>query len=96
VEAIRFLIENEAANGPFNLTSPNPVRNRDLAKAIGRVMKRPAFAPVPAFVLKVMFGEMSTVLLDGQRVVPKRLQELGYHFKFPEIEGAVADVLGKG
>lgn len=93
VEAIRFLIHNEAARGPFNLTAPNPVRNHELAKTIGKVTKRPAFAPVPAFVLKTMFGEMSTVLLDGQQAVPKRLQEAGYEFKFPQIEAALRDLL---
>lgn len=93
VEAIRFLIHNEAASGPFNLTAPNPVRSHELAKAIGKVLKRPAFVPAPAFAFKTMFGEMSTVLLDGQQAVPKRLQEVGYQFKFPHIETALRDVL---
>lgn len=93
VEAIRFLIQTEAASGPYNLTAPNPVRSSELAKAIGKVMKRPAFAPAPAFVFKTMFGEMSTVLLDGQQAVPKRLQELGYPFKFPQVEAALRDAL---
>jgi uncharacterized protein (TIGR01777 family) len=93
VEAVRFLIQNEAASGPFNLTSPNTLRNRELARTIGKVMKRPAFFPVPSPVLKLMFGEMSTVLLDGQQVVPERLQELGYQFKFPEVEAALRDLL---
>jgi uncharacterized protein (TIGR01777 family) len=93
VEAIRFLIHNEAASGPFNLTAPNPVRSRELAKAIGKVLKRPALAPAPAFAFKTMFGEMSTVLLDGQQAVPKRLQELGYAFKFLQIEAALRDLL---
>jgi uncharacterized protein (TIGR01777 family) len=93
VEAVRFLIQNEAASGPFNLTSPNTLRNRELARTIGKVMKRPAFFPVPSPVLKLMFGEMSTVLLDGQQVVPERLQELGYQFKFPEAEPALRDLL---
>lgn len=93
VEAIRFLIQTEAASGPYNLTAPNPIRSSELAKAIGKVMKRPAFAPAPAFVFKTMFGEMSTVLLDGQQAVPKRLQELGYQFKFPQVEAALRDVL---
>lgn len=93
VEAIRFLIQTEAASGPFNLAAPNPVRSRELAKAIGKVMKRPAFAPAPAFAFKMMFGEMSTVLLDGQQAVPKRLQELGYQFRFPQVEAALRDLL---
>lgn len=96
VEAIRFLIPNQAASGPFNLTAPKPLRSRELAKAIGKVLKRPAFAPAPAFAFKTMFGEMATVLLDGQQAVPKRLQELGYQFKFPNIEAALGDVLRQG
>ncbi|HXV98329.1 MAG TPA: TIGR01777 family oxidoreductase [Anaerolineae bacterium] len=93
VEAMRFLIETDSASGPFNLSAPNPLRNRDFARAIGRVMKRPAFAPAPGFVFKMVFGEMSTVLLDGQQAVPKRLQELGYHFQFPHAEEALRNVL---
>lgn len=93
VEAIRFLIQTETAHGPFNLTAPNPVRNRVLARVIGRVLKRPALAPAPGFVFKAVFGEMSTVLLDGQQAVPKRLQELGYQFKFPQVEEALRDIL---
>ncbi len=93
VEVIRFLIENKAAAGPVNLAAPNPLRNRDFAKVIGRVMGRPAFAPAPAFVFKTIFGEMSTVLLDGQQVMPKRLQEWGYQFKFPTAEATLKDIL---
>ncbi len=95
VEAIRFLIENEAASGPFNLTAPNPLKSRDFAKAIGKAMKRPAFLPAPAPILKQVFGEMSTVLLEGQRVVPKRLQEMGYTFKYPTAEAALAELISR-
>ncbi len=93
VEAIRFLLQTEAARGPVNLTTPTPLRSRDFAKAIGKAMHRPAFTPAPAFVLKNVFGEMSTVLLDGQQAVPKRLQEWGYRFKFVEAEPALRDLL---
>lgn len=96
VNAMRFLIENESASGPINLTAPEPLQNRDFVRFVGKVMKRPAFAPVPGFVLKLMFGELSSTLLTGQRVVPKRLQELGYEFKFPTVEVALADLLGAG
>ena len=92
-DAIRFLLENEAAQGPFNLTAPHPARNREFMKTIGQVMHRPAFMPVPAFALKLMFGEMAMVLLEGQHVVPERLQALGYEFKFPTIKEALTDLL---
>lgn len=93
VRAIRFLLENEEAGGPFNLTAPNPVTNGQFAKAIGRTMKRPALFPVPGFVLKLLFGEMASVLLEGQRVIPHRLQELGFEFKYPTADEALADLL---
>jgi len=93
VEAIRFLIQTDAASGPFNLIAPNLLHNRDFAKVVGKVMKRPAFAPAPSFVFKAVFGEMSTLLLNGQQAMPKRLQELGYQFQFPQAEGALRDLL---
>jgi uncharacterized protein len=95
VRAIRFLIENGRANGPFNLCSPSPVTNRRFSKILGKVLRRPSFIPVPAFVLKLILGEMSTVLLEGQRAVPKRLQELGYKFQFPEIEPSLRNLFDK-
>lgn len=91
-EAIRFLIENEQASGAFNLVAPNPVRNREFAKTVGKVMKRPAFMPVPGLALKLMFGEMATVLLTGQRAVPERLKALGFQFTFPTLEQALQDL----
>lgn len=93
VDGIRFLIENDSAKGPVNLTAPNPLKNLNFARALGQVMKRPALAPVPSLVLKILFGEMSSTLLTGQRVVPERLQELGYDFKFPEVKMALEDIL---
>ena len=95
VGAIRFLIENPAAEGVYNLTAPQPATNAVIAKSIGRVMGRPSFVPVPAFIFKLMFGEVSTVVLDGQRVLPTRLQQLGYAFRFSQIDEAVRNLLGK-
>ncbi len=93
VGAIQFLIENDSASGAFNLTAPNPLKNKDFGKTLGKVMGRPSFMPVPGFALKLMFGEVTTVVLDGQRVVPQRLVEMGYTFKFPELESALRDLL---
>ena len=93
--AIHFLIEHATARGPINLAAPNPIRNRDFAKTLGKVLKRPAFAPTPGLALKVMFGEMAEVLLASQRLSSERLQTLGYPFKCPELEGALRDLLGK-
>ncbi|HBY97466.1 MAG: TIGR01777 family oxidoreductase [Ardenticatenaceae bacterium] len=94
VAAIRFLMENEAARGPFNLTSPNPLTNAQFSRILGKVLGRPAAMPVPAFALRLLLGEMAEVVLGGQRAVPKRLQEMGYQFLFPDLEQALRELLG--
>ena len=91
--AIRFLIENENGAGPFNLNAPEPLTNADFARLLGRVLKRPAKMSTPVFVLRLLFGEMATVLLEGQRAVPQRLLALGFDFRFPEAEPALQDLL---
>jgi hypothetical protein len=93
VAATRFLVENPAANGVFNLTAPQPLTSRDFGRAIGRVMGRPAFLPVPAFAMRLAFGEVATVVLDGQRVLPQRLLDLGFSFRFPDADSALRDLL---
>lgn len=95
VGAIRFLIENNEAHGIYNLTAPDPITNADVAKALSKVMKRPNIMPIPGFAIKLAFGEVTTVVLDGQRVIPKRLLEAGYVFQFPKIENALQDLLGR-
>ena len=92
IGAIRFLIDNENAKGAFNLSAPTPLTNKEFAERLGKVMGRPAFFPVPSFGLKILFGEMSTILIDGQRAVPQHLQELGYTYKFPTPESAFQDL----
>lgn len=96
VESIRYLIEENAANGVYNLTAPNPVTNKEFARALGKALNRPSFAPAPAPALKLLFGEMSTIILDGQRVIPKRLQESGYMFRFHDPEAAMRHLLYSG
>ncbi len=95
VRAIRFLMENENARGPFNLAAPQPPTNREFVQKVGKAMGRPALLPVPAFVFKIIFGEMSTVLLDGQRAVPQALERAGFAFAYPEAVAAVRDILQK-
>jgi hypothetical protein len=96
VDAIRFLIENKNAKGAFNLTAPNPVTNREFVKALGSALGRPSLIPAPGFSLKIMFGEMSTVVLDGQRVMPQKLQHLNYNFRFIDPENAIRNLLYSG
>lgn len=93
--AIRFLIENKNASGPFNLTAPNPVKNKTFAKILGKVMHRPSFFVVPAFMMRLVLGEVSAIILEGQRAVPAKLQAMGFEFRFPDLEGALEDILRK-
>ena len=93
VRAIRFLIDREDASGPYNLTSPHPLPNAEFAKVLGRVLNRPAWIPVPAFVMRLAFGEVADVLLTGQRGIPKRLLDMGFEFRFADPEAALRDLL---
>jgi len=94
VGAIRFLIERQDADGPFNLTAPEPLTNRDFSHALGRALSRPSFAPAPGFALRFLLGEMADALLHGQRAVPRRLLDLGYVFRYPEASTALRNLLG--
>lgn len=95
IGAIRFLIDNPNARGAFNLTAPHPLTNAEFSKIIGRVMRRPSFLPAPGFALKLALGEKSSLVLEGQRPLPKRLLQMGFTFKFPEAEAALRDLLKK-
>ncbi|VAW33021.1 hypothetical protein MNBD_CHLOROFLEXI01-5252 [hydrothermal vent metagenome] len=95
VRAIRFLLEQETAVGPYNLCAPNPLQNKEFAKAIGRVMNRPAFMPAPAFALKLALGEIAAIVLDGRRAVPQKLQNEGFTFNYPQANDALAELLNK-
>jgi len=89
-----FCAEAGAASGPVNLTAPEPVTNKDLSRALGRVLRRPAIAPVPALAVKALYGEMATIVTTGARVVPRRLEELGYRFRRRELEDALRAATG--
>jgi uncharacterized protein (TIGR01777 family) len=91
--AIEFIIENQEVSGPLNFCAPNPARNRDLAKAIGAVLKRPSFMPAPAFMIRMAMGEFGNVLLDSQRTVPDKLLQYGFKFKYADIKSAIQAVV---
>ena len=93
VAAIRFLIESDGAAGPFNLSAPVPLTNRAFGQVLGRVMGRPSLMPTPGLALRLLFGEMATALLDGQRAVPRHLLEMGFIFRFRELEPALRHLL---
>jgi uncharacterized protein len=94
VGILLWALANERVRGTINATAPNPVTNRVLSKALGRALNRPAVMPVPGLVLDLKFGsEFGAVLRGGQRVVPRRAQDLGYTFRFTDIDEALADLL---
>lgn len=92
VAAIRYLLQQKSLSGPYNIAAPNPVRNKEFGQVLGRVLHRPSLIPVPAFAVKMMLGEVATLALDGQRVIPKRLQEAGFSFKYENLEDALRDI----
>jgi uncharacterized protein (TIGR01777 family) len=87
-----FALES-SASGALAGSSPQPVRQKDFARTLGRVLRRPAFLPVPAFVLKLLLGEFSFELLSSKRIAPKRLLDQGYRFRHPDLEPALRDLL---
>ena len=96
IYSMYHLMMSEGVSGEYNLTAPNPVRQKQFAKSLGRVLRRPAFVPLPGFMMKIMFGEMGARLtLDSQRVLPKNLQESGYEFIHTDLQSALSDSLGK-
>lgn len=93
IAALRFLIENPNANGAFNLSAPNPVPDREFARTLGKVMRRPVWMPVPRFALQLALGEVATVVLDGQRAVPQNLTRFGFKHRYPDLEPALRNLL---
>jgi uncharacterized protein len=87
-------LDRPAARGPLNGTAPHPVTNRDFSATLGKVLGRPSAVRVPALALRLRFGQVAEVITTGQRVLPRRALALGYQFQFPELEGALRDVLG--
>lgn len=95
IGALRYILDKDDLMAAVNATAPNPVRNREFGKALGRALSRPAFMPAPAFALKLVLGEMASILLEGQRVLPKKLLDTGYRFRFPELGPALSDLLAR-
>jgi len=92
---IVFLVNHPTASGPINATAPNPVTMKEFCKTLGGVLHRPSWAPVPAFALRLLLGEMADILLTGQRVLPAKTQGLGYGFKYPDLRQALQACLQK-
>jgi uncharacterized protein (TIGR01777 family) len=92
---ILLCLDNGQAAGPVNGTAPQAVTNRKFSNALGRALHRPSFMKTPRFMLRLALGEVANVITTGQRVLPKRALELGYVFKFPDIDGAMRHVLAE-
>ncbi|MGR5065514.1 TIGR01777 family oxidoreductase [Photobacterium sp. DNB22_13_2] len=93
VDAIVFLLHNTSATGAFNLTAPEPVTNKVFSQSLARALHRPHILFTPAFVLKIALGEASSLLLEGQRAVPKKLETLGFDFSYRDIDSALKDII---
>ncbi|HEV7683453.1 MAG TPA: TIGR01777 family oxidoreductase [Pyrinomonadaceae bacterium] len=94
VSALNFALEQNALSGPVNYVAPNPVTNAEFTKTLGRVLSRPTLFPIPAFGIKLIFGEKGeALLLGGQRVAPERLGANGFQFKHPQLEAALSSIL---
>ncbi len=92
IRALRFLIESPQAQGLYNL-SATPVTNLEFSKSLGKIMRRPAFFPVPAFAIRLLFGEMGDLVLEGQKAVARRLSDAGFRFHYPDLESALKQLL---
>jgi uncharacterized protein len=93
VGALTFCLDHVEARGALNVTAPTPVTNAELSRALGHVLRRPAVLPVPGFALRLLYGDMSQMVIAGQRAIPTELERRGYKFRHPEVEEALSDVL---
>jgi NAD dependent epimerase/dehydratase family enzyme len=92
IAAMIFIIENPDAKGPINFCSPNPVRNRDFADALGQVLKRPSVLRAPSFMIRLIMGEMGQSLMSSQRAIPDKLLKYGFKFQYPDINSALVNL----
>jgi uncharacterized protein (TIGR01777 family) len=93
IDIVLHLMANKLLQGPFNITTPNPETNRDFASKLGAALNRPAFMWAPGWAMRLLVGEMTHLYVTGQKVIPKRLLESGYKFRYPELSLALAEIL---
>lgn len=91
--AFDFLMRHSEISGPVNFCSPEPVRNKDLAKALGKILNRPSLIPAPGFMIRLALGEFGSVILNGQRAVPGKLLDADFIFQYPEIAEALREIV---
>lgn len=92
---VRFLMANRDIDGIFNFSAPEPIRQKNFAKSLGKILKRPAFLPAPAFMVKTVIGELGSIFLNSQRAIPQRLLNAGYSFLFKRVDSALEDIFRK-
>ncbi|MCK5138405.1 MAG: TIGR01777 family oxidoreductase, partial [Thermodesulfovibrionia bacterium] len=95
VGIITYALENDFVSGPFNATAPQPVTNREFTSALGKALNRPSWLSVPGFIVRLSLGELGSVLLTGQRVLPEKILKAGYKFRFNEVNEALSAIFGK-
>jgi len=93
--AVEMILENKDMQGPINFCAPHPERNHTFARSLGKVLSRPAFIRIPAFVLKLIMGELGDVMLGSQRCVPQKLQQHGFEFRYPVLKNALENLLNE-
>lgn len=93
VSAISFILENRETKGPANFCAPEPVKNKDFAKALGNALNRPSFMSVPSFIIRLIMGELGTSLLNSQRLSVDKLIKYGFQFQYPDISSALSEIL---
>jgi uncharacterized protein (TIGR01777 family) len=95
VRLIIFCLDHDEISGPVNACAPEPATNDEFGRALGKTMGRPHWFPVPAFVMRTLFGEMSTLLLDGQRAIPQKALDHGFQFRYGTLAGAMQQLVGR-
>jgi len=93
LSAYQFVIEHQEAAGAVNFCAPQPARNKELAAKLGAALNRPAFMPAPAFMIKLLLGEFGESLLNSQRAVPDKLENLGFEFKYADMDSALREIV---
>lgn len=95
IKAVQYFIENKSTTGIYNLVAPGALSNKEFSKVLGKALKRPSFFIVPKFVLRLLYGKASTIIVDAPWVVPEKLQANGFVFEYPDIESALAELTSK-
>ncbi len=93
ISAILFILQNREIKGPVNFCAPEPVRNMDFVKTLGNVLSRPSFMPAPAFMIRLIMGELGASLLNSQRLIPDKLTRYSFKFQYPDVNSALSDIL---